>query len=396
VGRWKDKYVIGLTGNIATGKSLVRRMLEHLGAYTLDADGLAHQVMTPSAPAYKPILEVFGKFVLKPDGQIDRDRLGAMAFSHPDALRALESITHPVIISAIDTLISRARHQVVVVEAIKLLEGDLAGFVDAVWVVDSTPATQLQRLMTKRGLSELDAKKRISIQNPQADKVARADVVINNEGNPDQTWAQVQQAWATARGGEEDTAAIQAVQTVHVQPTPPQQAAAAAAAPAGISSIDITRPRPTEFDKLAALINRETGSNVTRDDIMANFGEKTYMMAEANGNAVGIIAFLVENLVTRVDEFVIDSRVPLKTVGPILIEAMENASNDLQSEVAFVFLKSAAAATQRQVFVDQGYAEQKPEDIRYPAWREAISEFADENTVLLSKRLRENLILKPI
>jgi hypothetical protein len=79
-----------------------------------------------------------------------------------------------------------------------------------------------------------------------------------------------------------------------------------------------------------------------------------------------------------------------------LIEAMENASNDLQSEVAFVFLKSAAAATQRQVFVDQGYAEQKPEDIRYPAWREAISEFADENTVLLSKRLRENLILKPI
>ena len=72
MGRWKDKYVIGLTGNIATGKSLVRRMLEHLGAYTIDADGLAHQAMAPGAPAYKPVVLTFGQWILDADKRIDR------------------------------------------------------------------------------------------------------------------------------------------------------------------------------------------------------------------------------------------------------------------------------------------------------------------------------------
>src|SRR5688500_16820395 len=116
------------------GKSLVRQMLQHLGAYTLDADGLAHQIMAPNAPAYKPVVQMFGRFILTPDNQIDRNKLGAVAFSHPEALQALERITHPVVIQAIDTLISRARHKVVVVEAIKLIETDLANQVDAIWV----------------------------------------------------------------------------------------------------------------------------------------------------------------------------------------------------------------------------------------------------------------------
>ena len=127
MGRWKDKYVIGLTGNIAMGKSLVRRMLEHLGAYTIDADGLAHQAMAPGAPAYKPVIVTFGQWILDPEKRIDRTKLGAVAFSHPDALMKLEALTHPVVGQAIDTLIQRARQKVMVVEAIKLLEGQLAG-----------------------------------------------------------------------------------------------------------------------------------------------------------------------------------------------------------------------------------------------------------------------------
>src|SRR5215468_8063945 len=139
VGRWANKYVIGLTGNIGMGKSLVRKMLEHLGAYTIDADGLAHQVMAPGAPAYQPVIETFGKWILDKDNRIDRIKLGAVAFSHPEALTRLEALTHPIVGQGIDTLISRAKQPIVVVEAIKLVDGVLCCQVDAVWVVDSTP-----------------------------------------------------------------------------------------------------------------------------------------------------------------------------------------------------------------------------------------------------------------
>ncbi|MCC6798776.1 MAG: dephospho-CoA kinase, partial [Anaerolineae bacterium] len=159
MGRWEGKYVIGLTGNIATGKSLVRRMLEHLGAYTIDADGLAHQAMAPGAPAYKPVVLTFGQWILDAERRIDRGRLGAVVFSHPDALRRLEALTHPIVIRAIDTLISRAQQKIVAVEAIKLLETPLAERLDAVWVVDADEKTQVERL-ARRGLDREAALKR--------------------------------------------------------------------------------------------------------------------------------------------------------------------------------------------------------------------------------------------
>ena len=97
MGRWANKYVIGLTGNIATGKSVVRQMLQHLGAYTIDADGLSHQAMQPGAPAYKPVVEKFGMFVLGEDKRINRQALANVVFSNPAALAQLEAITHPII-----------------------------------------------------------------------------------------------------------------------------------------------------------------------------------------------------------------------------------------------------------------------------------------------------------
>ncbi|HLA44561.1 MAG TPA: hypothetical protein VJZ27_14045, partial [Aggregatilineales bacterium] len=261
-------------------------------------------------------------------------------------------------------------------------------------------------LMEKRGLGELEAKKRVSVQNPQSDKLDKAHVIIKNNGTPEETWSQVQSAWHKIGKGEEDTEAIEAVQTIQVAPeTQPQsristqQTTAATTSQtmpaAPIKSIDIKRPRPSDFDNIAKLINQETGSSVTRNDIMATFGEKTYMLAEANGSAIGIIAFLVENLVTRVDEFTISKSAPLEAVGKALIEAMERASDELQSEIAFVFL-APEAESHKAVFQKSGYEEMRIEEIRYPAWREAINEYKPENKVLLSRRLRENLVLKPI
>src|SRR5258707_60318 len=153
------------------GKSLVRKMFEHLGAYTIDADGLAHQVMAPGAPAYWPVIDTFGKWILDKDNRIDRSKLGAVAFAHPEALTRLEALTHPIVGKGIDTLISRAPQPVVVVEAIKLVDGTLGQQVDSIWVVDTAPHIQLNRLVSKRGMPEYEARKRIDTQNPQRDKL---------------------------------------------------------------------------------------------------------------------------------------------------------------------------------------------------------------------------------
>ena len=94
---WPGRYVIGLTGNIATGKSVVRRMLEHLGAFGIDADALAHRTFAPEAPGYQPLIQAFGPEILQPDGRVDRAKLGGVVFSDPQALVRLESIVHPLV-----------------------------------------------------------------------------------------------------------------------------------------------------------------------------------------------------------------------------------------------------------------------------------------------------------
>ena len=389
MGRWESKYVIGLTGNIATGKSLVRRMLEHLGAYTIDADGLTHQVMAPGAPAYKPVIITFGQWILDSEKRIDRSKLGALVFAHPEALARLEALTHPIIGQAIDTLIQRARHKVIVVEAIKLLEGQLAGQVDAIWVVDSTEEKQLERLV-KRALPQLEALKRIRTQNPQADKLARANVVISNNGTPEETWAQVRAAWSRIEGTAQEEAAQAAPQRVEVQPTP------ATAAKMAITSLDIIRGMPKNAEQIAALIRERTGKELSHQDVILAFGEKSYMMAMANGMPVGLVGFLVENLITRVDEFLLIERAPVEPIAKALIDAIENASKELQSEVGYVFLPEAESLEMVQAFLKQGYERTEIEDIKVPAWREAAREARPDGTQILAKKLRAERVLKPL
>ncbi len=146
MSKWVGKYVIGLTGNIGTGKSVVRRMLEHLGAYGIDADALSHRVTAKDAPGYQPIVKTFGRWILGPDGQIDRGKLARVVFSDPEALKTLEGVVHPLVNQAIDFLIQRSKQRVVVVEAIKLLEAGIGKQCDTIWVTYAPPETQAARL----------------------------------------------------------------------------------------------------------------------------------------------------------------------------------------------------------------------------------------------------------
>ena len=195
MSRWPGKYIIGLTGNIATGKSVVRRMLEHLGAYTIDADALAHRTIAKDAPGYKPVVDEFGKWIVGKDGEIDRAKLGRLVFADPQALIRLEEISHPLVQQAVTLLIGRARQRVVVVEAIKLLESELRSLCNSIWVTDAPPEVQVARLMRKRGMSQEDARKRTQVQSEQSRKGAAADVVIRNTGTYEALWEQVTAQW---------------------------------------------------------------------------------------------------------------------------------------------------------------------------------------------------------
>ena len=195
MSNWPGKYVIGLTGNIATGKSVVRKMLEQLGAYTIDADALSHHTMIKGAPGYQKVIDTFGKWIVDSDGDIDRAKLGRHVFKDPGALLQLEKIVHPLVEHDMDLMIQHTDQRVIVIEAIKLLEGTLAGACDTVWTTYAPEPVQKARLMQTRKMTERDALQRIHAQPPQELKTAAANVVIETSGSMEETWKQVVSAW---------------------------------------------------------------------------------------------------------------------------------------------------------------------------------------------------------
>lgn len=187
---------IGLTGNIATGKSTVLAYLRQRGAAVIDADKLAHQTMAPGGAAYAAVVAAFGPAIVAADGAIDRPALGAIVFADATKLAQLEAIVHPAVFALAQQLLATTTAPVVVIEAIKLLEsGQLLRLCDEVWVVVADEATQLQRLMTTRGMSEVDARRRMAAQSPQAAKVKHATRVIENNGDWRALHAQLDEIW---------------------------------------------------------------------------------------------------------------------------------------------------------------------------------------------------------
>lgn len=190
----RRKIVLGLTGNIACGKSTVCAMLAELGAEVIDADRVVHDVLRRPA-VVRAVAERFGAGVLAPDDKVDRRTLGAIVFADAQGLADLEGILYPDVLRWIDELVAASPARVVVVDAIKLYEAGIAAKCDAVWVVTCPTAQQVRRLMATRGLSEEEAWVRIRAQAPQEEKAGRADLVIDNSGSVEETRAQVRRAY---------------------------------------------------------------------------------------------------------------------------------------------------------------------------------------------------------
>ncbi len=183
MGRGGVKYVIGLTGNIATGKSLVASRLGFHGALLIDADRVAHHAMEPGDTAWDQVRERFGEGVLRADGTVDRRALGQIVFDDPAALSDLEAIVHPQVVARIDRILTAQDEGVVVVEAIKLIESGLTQRCQALWVTACSPENQLARLVGDRGLTAEEARRRMDAQPDAAAKVARADILLVNDGS---------------------------------------------------------------------------------------------------------------------------------------------------------------------------------------------------------------------
>jgi dephospho-CoA kinase len=189
-------YLLGLTGNIGCGKSTVGRLLaERYGADYVDADQVVHTLYAPGTAETAAIAARFGKHLRQPDGTIDRRRLGDLVMADAEARRDLERLLQPGIRRALEARLARARADVVVLDAIRLIESGLADRCDAVWVVVCDRATQLRRLVDSRGFTPEQAALRVDAQTPQAEKVRRATAIITNDGSLDDLARQVQHAW---------------------------------------------------------------------------------------------------------------------------------------------------------------------------------------------------------
>jgi dephospho-CoA kinase len=354
-------------------------MLEHLGAYTIDADALSHRVISKGAPGYQPVVDRFGSWLLDKDGQINRSRLGHLVFADKDALKQLEAIIHPYVLQAIDILAKRAGQNVIVIEAIKLLESGLHDQCDTIWVTDAPQHVQVERLMRKRGMSQEEAVQRVNSQSAQKEKLSAATIVITNNGSYDDLWKQVSEAWKAASPAEA------AGFTTQVLSRPVAGA------------FTLQRGKPRDAQKIADLITRlsKGKQTMTKDQAMEAFGDKAFLLLLTDNELVGIAGWQVENLVARTTDLFLDHKVPADKALPLMIHEVERASSDLQCEAALIFPPIDLVGFD-SVWKQLGYERRSPDRLGVQAWEDAALESMPKGSALFFKQLRADRVLRPI
>ncbi len=190
--------VIGLTGGIGSGKSAVSRFLAELGAVVIDADKVGHEAFKSGAELWREVVAAFGKQVLTPGGDIDREKLGKIVFNNPEPLARLNRIMHPRMYDMVKAQIEEYRRQgvdVVVLEVILLIEAGWTSLVDEVWVTVAPEDAVVEHLKQQRGLSEEQIRARIRSQLSAEERVKHADMVINNDCSLAELRTRVEELW---------------------------------------------------------------------------------------------------------------------------------------------------------------------------------------------------------
>lgn len=448
--RWPDKTIVGLTGNIATGKSAVMRMAAERGALTLDADRLVHQILDTDSNIQEAIVEVFGPEVRKADGRINRAALGTIVFSNAEALRDLERMVHPAVRSEIVRLVDESEANVVFIEAIKLLEGGLARECDQVWVTRCPQYYQIERLIVCRGMDWETASMRVNAQSSQEDKVARADVVIDTDGTLADTLGQFELAWerlgvagvvqaaAPVVKGREREREKEGEGEAEVVATPVQKAAveeaaprstpqrlsaqsaselrqrlkakreAAQAAPAAeattepsrpalVGDITVRRARPSDIPSILLLIQRATNGTVKikRAELLEALSERSYFIGQSGTEISTVVGWNVDNLVGRIDQIYIYPLEATETTGRAVLAEVEESADRHICEAILAFPSRSTPDEIYRLFTNLGYSPADKDSLPR-TWQLAVDESQPADTSILLKVLRERPVTQPI
>jgi len=190
--------IIGLTGGIGSGKSTVAGFLAGLGAEVLDLDRIGHEVQKPPSGVWQQLLDAFGKEILAPGGEIDRNKLGGIVFNNRDALIRLNSIIHPAIDSYVGAKIDEFRRKgvkVVVLEAAAMIDAGKTDLVDELWVTTAPENVILERLRKRSGYSENESMTRINAQLKNGERLKKAAVIINTDCTLNELNSRVMVEW---------------------------------------------------------------------------------------------------------------------------------------------------------------------------------------------------------
>jgi len=357
MGAWHGKFIIGLTGNIATGKSIIRRFMTHLGAYGIDADFLVHRLLLKGAPGFTPVVEAFGDTILRASGEIDRALLGKIVFIDPQKLRELEAILHPMVEEIIKRMCVSVQEKIIVIEAIKLLESGLSEHCDSIWVADAGEAIQLRRLIKNRGMSEKTANQRMSAQPAQSLKITRADIIIHNEGTLEDLWNLVKRGWN---------------QTIPKTLLPESGMLK-------IQTFEFFRLQPDQVDWVIDLVNKFSDKPVPANhtEVLDAFSRNSFVKITQNSIPMGILIWDTEKFIARIVSLSTSPSIHPPIQVRCLFEGIERLAEGLLCEFIIVPEITEAGAT-GSTLEDMGYTRSSNKMPETGIWFEAVLQVLDK------------------
>ncbi|MCA9994948.1 MAG: dephospho-CoA kinase [Anaerolineales bacterium] len=394
------KLIIGLTGNIATGKSAVMRLAASRGALTIDADKVVHDILAHDPSMQAAIAVAFGSHVRKSNGQIDRAALGQIVFNDSEALRDLEMMLHPAVRIEITRRLRESDARIVMIEAIKLLEGGLSQMCHQIWVTRCAQTLQIDRMRICRGMALEEAVARIKAQPPQEEKVAQADVVIDTGGLMRDTERQFDLAWQRLPSPDsvEPRAVPDLPPPVVVRAMAETPATAAAPPPPHIErpkNLDVRRARPSDISSILLLIQKATSGAVSmkRGDLLLALGERSYFIGQIGAQISAIMGWVVDDMVGRIDQIYLYPLDEGVVTGTAVLEEIEQSAQNHIAELIIAALPDTSSPAIHELFQQRGYQPRSSLPQNLPRnWQAALGEAEANAEEQLFKVLRPERI----